>query len=945
MKPIQRVIEIVPAQGAARDGLTRRQALSWMAASMALASAGCTRPDPGEAHPFVRMPEAGYGGEALYYATSFVRDGFAHGVLVGTREGRPVKVEGNPLHPASLGRSDVFAQASVLGLWDPDRSQVVLQRGAGTDAAMPSTWSSFDAAWQRRAQDLRARQGAGLRVLLPASTSPTLQAQLMTLKARFPEAQLHRHAPLAAAHAPVLASGHVGRAVPAFSRAALVVAFDADPFSGGADSVRCAADWASAREAAPSGGATRLIAIETTPGLFGARADDRLALPPAAIDAVIERLALACGVPGAGNIAMADPHQAAFEKRLLAAVRAAGPDTLCLAGPALAERSHALLHALHRRLGAVGHTVRYIATPEGDALPGLLALREAIERGEVDTLLILGGNPAYDAPGALRIGDALSRVPFSVHLGLHADETAQCCRWHLPMSHIYEQWSDARAFDGTASLIQPVIAPLYDTRSVHELLASMLDDETRNGRELLRRQWRREGQDSAGFEAFWRASLRSGVVDGSAFADEALAEASLPPAHPAHEAGTLTAVFVPDAATADGSFANNGWLQELPRPFTQITWGNALHFGPGTAASLGLRSGDVVRASAAGQTVEVPVWVQSTHAEGAATLPLGNGRKAGGTVARGIGFDAYALRPDGQATVQLTLKPTGRHVDFARTQLTLSQEDRELARTVLASRPIIQREEVAPTLYPPKDGKPAHAWAMTIDLDACTGCNACTVACQAENNIPVVGAEQVALGRVMHWIRIDHYEAPPDAAPGASGVFQPVPCMHCENAPCEIVCPVGATVHDSEGLNVQVYNRCVGTRFCSNNCPYKVRRFNFLQYSDEDTTAFAAQHNPDVTVRVRGVMEKCTYCVQRISRARLMSEKSGKPLADGDVVTACQSACPTAAIHFGDLADPASDVTRTKASPRHYALLGELDTRPRTTYLARVLRDDSKDAA
>jgi len=951
MKPQQRVIEIVPSSGRpshdpARPagGVTRRQALSLMAASLALASGGCTRPDPGEAHPFVRMPEAGYGGDALYYATSHLRDGFAYGVLVGTREGRPVKIEGNPLHPASLGRTDAFMQASVLDLWDPDRSQVVLQRDDGTTAARPSTWSSFDLAWQRQAQHLRARSGAGLRVLLSPSTSSTLQAQLLMLKERFPQAQLHRHAPLAPMHAgPLLASGRLGRAVPDFTRADLVLAFGDDPFSAGPGSVRCAADWARARAAGPIGTAARLIAVETTPGLFGARADDRLALPPAAIEALVERLAAACGVAGADDASLPPATQIAFEQRLLAAVRAAGPNTLCLAGPAHSARCHALLDALHRRLGAVGRTVRYIATPDGDALADALALREAIDRGEVDTLLVLGGNPAYDAPGALQMAETLARVPFSVHLGLYADETSKCCRWHLPMSHVYEQWSDARAFDGSASLIQPVITPLYDTRSVHELLASMLDDATRNARELVRRQWRREGQDEASFEGFWRESLRQGVIEGSAYPAESPADAPLPSAVPTGPAGTLRAVFAPDASIADGSCANNGWLQELPRPFTRITWGNALHLGPATAASLGLRSGEVVRATVGSRTIEAPVWVQATHAEDAATLPLGYGRTAGGRVAVGIGFDAYALRPAGDDNAPLTLQSTGRRVAFARTQQNLSQEGRALARTVPASRPAIGPEPAAASLYPPVETAPRHAWAMTIDLDACIGCNACTAACQAENNIPVVGAEQVALGRVMHWIRVDHYAAAPGQAAGASGVFQPVPCMHCENAPCEIVCPVGATVHDSDGLNLQVYNRCVGTRFCSNNCPYKVRRFNFLQYSDDHTASLAAQRNPDVTVRVRGVMEKCTYCVQRISQARLMSEKSGRPLSDGDIVTACQSACPTAAIHFGDLADPASDVRRTKDSPRHYALLGELNTRPRTTYLARVQRD--KDAA
>jgi Fe-S-cluster-containing dehydrogenase component len=985
MKPTQTVIEIVPAEAAAAAegaegtpggfALTRRQAMTWMAASAALASAGCSRPPDDQVHPFVRMPEAGTGGEALYYASSFVRNGFAHGVLVGTREGRPIKIEGNPLHPASLGRTDVFAQASVLQLWDPERSQVVRHREKASGPALPSTWGAFDAAWQQRAAALRSREGTGLRVLTGCVTSPTLQAQLDALLVRFPKAVLHRHDPRQAANAwrgTELAFGRPLRLRHDAAQARLVVALDADPFSGGPDSIRFAADWARARHEAreaAAGGAARLVAVETTPGLFGARADERLALPPRDIEALVARVAALCGVEGAGGESAtpdaadtANPATAtdtttvtAFAARLAAALQVAGAGALVIAGESLSPRTHALVCALHQRLGAWDRTVQAIDPPEGTRARPLAELLDAVGRREVDTLLVLDTNPAYDAPGELQVAQALSRVPFVAHAGLYDDETAHCSHWHLPLSHVYEQWSDARAFDGSASLVQPAIAPLYDTRSAHELLASLLDDPVRSGRELVRRQWRAEGQGDDAFEAFWRKTLRAGRVEGSAFAPVSAGTASVPAAGATLREGGLVAVFVPDPCVGDGAFANSGWLQELPRPLTQITWANALHLGPRTAQALGLRSGDVVAATAAGRSVEAPVWVQAAHAEGAATLPLGLGRRNAGQVGNSVGFDAYALRPADDAPVSLQLRATGRRTEFARTQTAMEQQGRELARSVPASHAVIAPEPPAPSLYPATEKHSDIAWGMAIDLDACIGCNACTVACQAENNIPVVGADQVARGRVMHWIRIDRYEepevpAPPETpetpgTPGTPGmahgtsVFQPVPCMHCENAPCEIVCPVGATVHDSEGLNVQVYNRCVGTRFCSNNCPYKVRRFNFLQYSDELTDTLKAQRNPEVTVRARGVMEKCTYCVQRVTRARLLAEKSGTPLADGDVVTACQSACPTAAIHFGNVADPRSAVSRAKASARHYAMLGELNTRPRTTYLARVVAD------
>ena len=549
-------------------------------------------------------------------------------------------------------------------------------------------------------------------------------------------------------------------------------------------------DWAGARAAArdgvAAGTAAHLIAVETTPGLFGARADGRLALPPAAIEAVVERVA-AHWLPG---IAAADnagcgrfATQIAFEARTIAALQAAGLDAPLVhrGRRRKARAAHAVVLALNQRLGAVGRTVRYIAAPDGDALPGLAPLREAIDSGEVEALLVLGGNPAYDAPGALRMSEALARVEAAVvHLGPVRRTRPPCwptgtCRCR----HVYEQWSDARAFDGSASLIQPVIAPLYDTRSVHELLASMLDDATRSGRELLRRQWRREGQDDASFDAFWRESLRNGVVESSAFAAEALVNARAFRRHSAKArlaTAELTAVFVSDATTADGSYANNGWLQELPRPFTQITWGNALHLGPATAASLGLASGDVVRATVGGRSIEAPVWVLAAACRRRqATLPLGCGRRNAGRVGNGVGFDACSLRPTTALSAPATLRKTGRTHAFAVTQHPV---DPARPRTGCApcrpARAVAARRRRCRRSIHRSKASPPHAWAMTIDLDACTGCNACTVACQAENNIPVVGAEQVALGRVMHWIRVDRHDLPEIGNTACSS-----PCLAC----------------------------------------------------------------------------------------------------------------------------------------------------------------------
>ena len=925
---------------------SRRAVVQWLATAAALAAGGCSRPPDGRIYTYARLPEIVADGEPRYYASASLLGGFARGVLVGTQQGRPVKVEGNPGHPASLGGTDVFAQAEILQLWDPDRAKLV-QRSIGQGRTALSTWPAFAAAWRER----MAAGGGALHVLAARSTSPAEMAQLAALLARHPGARWYRDdAGLgdSAGQGALMAFGRPIRPVRHFDRARLIVAFGGDPFSQAADGVRQSADWSRVRGAAVAAGRAplRLVALETAPGLFGARADERWALSPPAIEAVLWRSASRFVADLPPRPAADDPALAPVADRLAALLAQHRGDALLCAGDGLSAASHALLHALHQRLGAWGRTVEAIAAPDHDAAlppPGTLAeLVGAMRGGSVDALVVLGGNPVYTAPARLGFAGALAQVPFSARLSGWRDETSERCTWQLPCGHAFEQWGDARAFDGTATVLQPAIAPLYDTRSPLELLALLAGDgadAAPDGQALVRAQWRPHASPGD-FEAFWRDSLRQGVVADSRAPVLDLPEVRLPTAPPPMDTapGTLWGAFPPDASVGDGGHANNGWLQELPRPFTSITWGNALHLGPRTAQALGLRSGDVVQVQpAAGApgtaAVEAPVWVQPGHAEHAATLPLGYGRRAAGSVGNGVGFDTAPLRGAGAGAVALRLEATGRRHDFARTQLQDTQHGRDLARTVslAASQTPAPPSAPQPTLYPPAAQEGA-AWGMAIDLDACIACNACTVACQAENNIPVVGPDEVRRGRVMHWIRIDSYR---DDEAGRV-VSQPVPCMHCENAPCELVCPVGATLHDSEGLNVQVYNRCIGTRFCSNNCPYKVRRFNFRQYSDVTTETFKLMRNPDVSVRSRGVMEKCSYCVQRLSRARREEQKTGQPLPRDAVETACQSACPTRAIHFGDLNDAQSDVARAKASPRHYVMLEELNTHPRTTFLARV---------
>lgn len=934
MKPYPpiRIEEIARSDASHAPEPARRRFLKIMAASAALAGSGCTQPPPEPILPYVNMPEGMPPGIPVFYATTLVRDGYGHGVLVETNMGRPTKIEGNVLHPASLGATDIYAQAAILQLWDPDRSNSVMQQGR------LSTWEALQAAMVPLLHEHASKDGSGMRLLTGNITSPTLLAQIAAWQARYPQARWHRHDPTACKAAQTAALGQFGRPAHAgyrLERARVVLTLDADIFSIEAGSVRYASDFMRARR--ESSVRSRLYAVEATPGLVGACADDRLALSPVRIEALLWGLAAKLGLADIpeGHGTGTESWESALAEQL-AGNRGT---SLIVAGRSLSAESHALVWQLNAYLGNIGHTV--FAVPEAAAADDLASLVRAAQDGEVQSLIVLDANPVYDAPGSLGFAQALERIPFSVHLGLYHDETGQACGWHVPRVHDLEDWSDALAWDGTASIVQPVIAPLYGGYSPHTLMALLTRDLRLSAHEQVRRTWRERWQaaDPLDFEARWRRALRDGVLFDSAAQPLALAADAAPPPFAAAPASPdLSALFVLDPSTIAGGYANNAWLQELPHPLTKLTWGNAALIGTQTAMALGLASEDIaeLRTVPDGPMLEVPILVAPGHAEGVVSLPLGYGRSAAGGTGTAVGFDAYPLQlaDAGGAplpSAEIELRRTGRRYAFAITQLQDSTHGADIVKTVAPGQAVPAAPEL-PSLYPPRESQ-EYAWAMSIDLDACIGCNACTVACQAENNIPVVGREQVANGREMHWIRVDRYR---DVAGGVTA-FQPVPCMHCENAPCEVVCPVGATVHDSGGLNVQVYNRCVGTRFCSNNCPYKVRRFNFFEYTDPADPAQQAMRNPEVTVRQRGVMEKCTYCVQRINRARIEAKKAGRRIGDGEVVTACEAACPTRAIVFGDRNDPDSRVRRAQASPRDYALLAELNTRPRTTYLARVI--------
>jgi molybdopterin-containing oxidoreductase family iron-sulfur binding subunit len=939
-------------------GLERREFLRLMGASLGVMGlAACTRQPDETIVPFARAPEYVVPGQPRFFATAFTLGGSATGLLVESHMGRPTKIEGNPDHPSSLGATDALAQATILGLYDPDRSHSCLRAGE------IGTWSACASELAARLETLAAHQGEGLAVLHAGESSPFLSAQLARLGTRFPRLRLFRWNPLHRDHARAGAELAFGRDLAtryAFEKARVVVALEADFLAGGSGSVRYARDFARARAGRSwAKEMNRLYCLESGLTLTGAMADERASVKPSALEGAARFLARELGLALGNDVEGEAPADARLARFLSAAARdleANAGKGIVLAGEAADPAVHALAHLANLRLGNTGATVEHTLPLELIDEPHTASMRQLVEdvrAHRLDTLVILGGNPVYDAPAELDFARALADVPFRVHLSTHVDETSALCHWHVPETHFLEHWSDARAHDGTVSLVQPLIAPLYEqggAKSAHELVAFLAGETGKSAYELLRAFWEAaSGKKGAEFERFWRASLHDGVVAGSAFPSlEVKARADLALPAPSVAPAGLELALRADASAHDGRFANNAWLQELPRPLTRLVWDNAALCSPRTAAEVGCESGDEVALTLGERRVVAPLWIVPGHADGVLTLNLGYGRRRAGSLGTGVGFDAYALRTSDAPwrASGAKLEKTGARATLATVQKHPSQEHRNLARVATFERFKVEgklafegphgsaHEELRPpSLYPgfPYEG---NAWGMVIDLNACLGCNACTIACQAENNVPVVGKDECLNGREMHWIRIDRYfEGEGD---GTEVLHQPVPCMHCENAPCETVCPVGATVHSSEGLNEMVYNRCIGTRYCSNNCPYKVRRFNFLSYTDRTSESLKLGRNPDVTVRSRGVMEKCTYCVQRISEARIAAKKEDRPIREGEIVTACQAVCPTQAITFGDINDAAGAINRLRGEPHHYGLLAELGTRPRTTYLARL---------
>jgi len=953
---------------------SRRTFLSAMGATVAsLNTAACIRKPYEKILPFGRRPEDRVPGKPEYYATAVALGGSVFGLSVRSNDGRPTKVDGNPNHPMSKGATPPWAQATVLELYDPDRS-----RTANMDGASVEPKAAMDAI-RAMGQAARKAGGEGLAILLDDTPSPTMARLLAELLQDMPGTKLYGHDGLGEAN------GRAGAAMAGIENASMVMTtaptvmavFDADPMATEGDTVAFARAFAEGRD--PNAATkNRLYVTEGHVSLTGSNADHRKAVKasevPAVLAAVAARLAGAgLDLPklGGAETFAEDP----FVKALAKDLQSAKGKALVVVGERQPPAVHALGHLINGALGAYG-TASAAAVPEAGETEGAAAKlartggivawteRSGLEVASADELVaamkaqkhqyvvVLGGNPAHELPG---FGDAMGKAQV-MHLGLFRDETGRLAKLHVPKSHYLEAWGDLQARDGTVSVQQPLIAPLHESASPIEVLTAILGQDG-SGYEQVKAT--HKGHVEGDFEKAWATWLHDGIVDSHPVKRKSfeLAAAGLASAYPKGTGEGMELVFIRDLKVMDGRFANSPWLQELPDPITKLTWDNAAIMGQETADEVGVTNEQLVSVSVGGQSVELPVWIQPGTAKGVIALPLGYGRSDDGKFA-GSGFDVSVLRPaDGASFVggASVSKASGSY-RLACAQIEAGMHDRPLVRSTTQTdftddENFVQKFEVMkeehvesllweePVLPWAKDWK--HQWAMTIDLNQCTGCNACTIACQAENNIPWVGKSDVLKGREMHWIRVDRYfEQSEDKV---EVKYQPMPCGQCETAPCENVCPVGASAHSPEGLNDMAYNRCIGTRYCANNCPYKVRRFNFFHYTvrnDEDYgMGITMQRNPDVTVRYRGVMEKCTYCTQRIQKARIHQKVFGGgdiDIKDGAIVTACEQACPTNAIVFGDQANPETRVAKKKKDPRNYAVLAELNIRPRTTYLAKL---------
>ena len=957
------------------DDVSRRGFLKFMGASAALAGlAGCTKQPDEPIYPYIKQPEDLILGKPNYFATAHPFVTGAVPLLVKSDQYRPIKIDGNPEHPYNQGSSDPFTQATLLDLYDPDRSQHVKFHDENRE------WAEF--AVEFRNKVISTKDGTGIYFLSETITSPTLARQWKEVQAKYPKITLVQYDPAIAGTA--LANGL--NVQYDLADADVIVSLDADFLSGAAfpGFHKLVRQYAERRKSPEK--LNRLYAIESTPTTTGLKAEHRLGLRASEIPAFTAELAKAVGVPGEPSAYAWTEEQKKFLAALAKDLKAHAGKCVVIPGLYQDESVARLALVINNVLGNLEKTIA-VSFEAVNSLPSnqsgdLKALVADLNAGKVDWLVILNDNPIYNAPADLEFAAAFEKAKMTAHLGSHVDETGQNAQWHIPAAHFLESWSDAGAYDGTVSIVQPMIDPLYGGKTAHHFFQALLDEPGLSPYEAVRETWKPVIKGD--FETGWRKALHAGWIEGTSLDHQDLVEVGgieaiqkQFAAHPGlvwpHKApvpapkNSLEIIFRPDPNVYDGRWANVGWLQELPKPVTNLSWDNAALVSGATLTKYGLEEDDIVELTVQGRKVNAPVIVAPGHPDNSVTVHLGYGRQTG-RVAGGAGFNAYLIRTSDApfyAVGSMKKVPgkwgvavTKSHFQDHRPKLfggegngnnSLEADEAINERGIMryatleeykADPGFANEGEAHPatdksnTMFPNWEYKD-NAWGMSIDMNSCTGCNACIVGCYAENNIPVVGKQQVRIGRNMQWLRIDTYFEGDLAAPRAH--FQPMACQHCENAPCEQVCPVGATVHTPEGLNAMVYNRCVGTRYCSNNCPYKVRRYNFLLYSDFETESLKLMRNPDVTVRSRGVMEKCSYCVQRISSAKIEADKENRAIRDGEVVTACQQACPAQAISFGNINDRESKVAKLQGDERSYQVLADLNTRPRTKYVAAVL--------
>lgn len=1009
------------------EGVDRRHFFRIMAASFALGgmglAAGCRRPEA-RILPYGKSVEGVIPGLPQFYATAMPLRKGAVPLLAETHQGRPTKLEGNPSYLPYGGTTNLVAQAALLDLYDPDRATAHLIRGAvATPAAIQDLLAGIGRTY--------AGGGAGLAFLSEESSSPTRQALVARLRARFPQAIWSEYEATTDELPSTVAREVFGadvKPVYRFDRAKRILSIDADFLAADSNSIGYARDYAKGRRVTkPTDPMNRLYVAESTMTLTGMMADHRLRLASSHMLAFAS--ALAARVTGDATFnRLSQGIQFKDQDRWLDAaaedLKTHRGACVVVAGSHLPAAVHAVAHALNQALGNVGSTVEYVTVPATPAAP-IGDLATAIRDGRVRTLVILGGNPAYNAPADLDLPALLKSVPDVVRYGYYVDETSELASAHVAATHFLEAWGDARTADGTVVAIQPQILPLFGGLTDLEVLARIAGETTTDPYTLVHDTIvALAGGNQAAFPKF----LHDGLLEGSGYprAQVSITPAALTRVLNAAAApveiskDSLEVRFVSDYKMDDGRFANNGWLQECPHPITKIAWDNPIMISPRLAKELGVYPGgsliQVARVEQAnfqqgkerafigevtinGRTVRGPLHIQPGLSNYTIVLPLGYGRTVTGRVGKGAGYNFYPIRTTAglHFATGAKLVATEDQSSLANTQEHWSMEGRDIIReanlTEFQENPAwvdsFGIESHAPanlgkdrnlplpttavttprgnSLYDHPDFDGVHQWGMSIDMNTCIACNACVIACQAENNIPIVGKDQVLRGREMHWIRIDRYFSDGNAESGAFGgegnkeipedpqvSVQPMLCVHCELAPCEIVCPVNATVHDEEGLNTMAYNRCIGTRYCANNCPYKVRRFNFFDWNKRQLDSLylgplgpggmpelvQMAKNPEVSVRMRGVMEKCTYCVQRIQNAKIKQKvKAGASnrveVPDGTIKTACQQVCPVEAIVFGNIKDPNSAVSKAKAREQDYAVLGYLNTRPRTTYLGR----------